>query len=101
MSATDIDQGPGKSRFDGFIWTSNLIFEKQFLILFFNIYREFSKIPAKKNLQILENCNYAVELGRKLNFVLVGIQGDDIKTGNKTLTLGKAIYNRLNDMSTH
>jgi len=50
--------------------------------------REFSKIPAKKNLQILENCNYAVELGRKLNFVLVGIQGDDIKTGNKTLTLG-------------
>ena len=40
-----------------------------------------------------------MELGRKLNFVLVGIQGDDIKTGNKTLTLGKAIYNRLNDMS--
>ena len=39
-------------------------------------------------MEILSNCNYAVELGRKLNFVLVGIQGDDIKTGNKTLTLG-------------
>jgi len=49
--------------------------------------RKFSGISAKKNLQILENCNYAVELGKKLNFVLVGIQGDDIKTGNKMLTL--------------
>jgi plastin-1 len=34
------------------------------------------------------NCNYAVELGRKLSFVLVGIDGNDIMTGNKTLTLG-------------
>ena len=50
-------------------------------------FRKFSKISAKKNLEILENCNYAVELGKKLNFVLVGIQGDDIKTGNKMLTL--------------
>ena len=25
--------------------------------------------------QVLENCNYAVELGKKLNFVLVGIGG--------------------------
>jgi len=49
--------------------------------------RKFSGISAKKNLQILENCNYAVELGKKLNFVLVGIQGDDIKIGNKMLTL--------------
>lgn len=49
--------------------------------------RKFSTIPAKANLEVLQNCNYAVELGKKLNFVLVGIQGDDIKTGNKTLTL--------------
>jgi len=48
---------------------------------------EFSKMSAKKSLQILENCNYAIELGKKLNFVLVGIQGDDIKSGNKMLTL--------------
>ena len=31
--------------------------------------------------QILGNCNYAVELGRKLNFSLVGIAGSDIKVG--------------------
>lgn len=35
----------------------------------------------------LENCNYAVELGRKLNFSLVGIAGQDIFEGNPTLTL--------------
>jgi len=50
--------------------------------------RPYSTMNAKKELQILQNCNYAVELGKKLNFILVGIQGDDIKTGNKTLTLG-------------
>jgi len=36
----------------------------------------------------LENCNYCIELGKKLNFSLVGIQGNDIMNGNKTLTLG-------------
>ena len=29
-----------------------------------------------------------MELGKKLSFVLVGIDGNDIMTGNKTLTLG-------------
>ena len=43
---------------------------------------------AKRNVQVLENCNYAVELGKKINLILVGIQGDDILKGNKTLTLG-------------
>ena len=33
------------------------------------------KMKAKKYQQILENCNYAVELGKKLNLVLVGIGG--------------------------
>ena len=47
-----------------------------------------SKIVAKKHIQILENCNYAVELGRKVNFVLFNIEGNDIMTGNRTLTLG-------------
>lgn len=47
-----------------------------------------SSIHAKRNIQVLMNCNYAVDLGRKLNFVLVGIDGNDIMTGNKTLTLG-------------
>jgi hypothetical protein len=37
----------------------------------------------------LENCNYAVELGKQLKFSLVGIAGKDISDGNPTLTLGK------------
>ena len=49
---------------------------------------QMSKINAKRQIQILENCNYAVELGKKLNFVLVNIDGSDIMTGNRTLTLG-------------
>jgi len=35
----------------------------------------------------LENDNYAIELGKQLNFSLVGIQGNDILNANKTLTL--------------
>ena len=46
-----------------------------------------SKNQAKRFQEVLGNCNYAVELGRKLNFVLVGIGGSDIMEGNKTLTL--------------
>lgn len=37
----------------------------------------------------LENCNYAVELGRQLKFSLVGIAGQDLNDGNATLTLGQ------------
>ena len=44
-------------------------------------------MDAKRKLQVLQNCNYAVELGKKLNFVLVGIDGNDIMTGNQMLTL--------------
>lgn len=35
----------------------------------------------------LENCNYAVDLGKTLKFSLVGIAGQDISEGNPTLTL--------------
>ncbi|KAM6984491.1 plastin-3 [Tautogolabrus adspersus] len=35
----------------------------------------------------LENCNYAVELGREAKFSLVGIAGGDLIDGNPTLTL--------------
>ncbi|XP_065901853.1 fimbrin-like [Dysidea avara] len=35
----------------------------------------------------LENCNYCVELAQKLKFSVVGIGGEDIHQGNKTLTL--------------
>lgn len=46
--------------------------------------------PYKKlggNMQKIENDNYALEVGKKLNFSLVGIQGKDLFDGNKTLTL--------------
>jgi len=36
----------------------------------------------------VENCNYAVELGKTCKFSLVGIAGKDIHDGNETLTLG-------------
>lgn len=39
----------------------------------------------------LENCNYAVELGKELKFSLVGIAGQDLSDGNATLTLGKEL----------
>jgi len=47
----------------------------------------YSKLGAKRYLEELGNCNYAVELGKKLNFVLVGIGGSDLRDGNRTLTL--------------
>lgn len=41
----------------------------------------------------LENCNYAVELGKQLGFSLVGIAGQDLNDGNSTLTLGILFWN--------
>jgi plastin-3 len=35
----------------------------------------------------IENCNYAVDLGRQCKFSLVGIDGKDLFDGNPTLTL--------------
>ncbi|XP_049881769.1 plastin-3 isoform X2 [Pectinophora gossypiella] len=49
------------------------------------VHRQFSKL--RKFMERLENCNYAVELGRTLGFSLVGIAGADINEGNATLTL--------------
>jgi len=45
-----------------------------------------SKKPISKFQQI-ENCNYALDIAKKLGFSLVGIGGQDINAGNKTLTL--------------
>ncbi|XP_076878912.1 plastin-3 [Brachyhypopomus gauderio] len=40
------------------------------------------------NMKKLENCNYAVDLGKKMaKFSLVGIGGQDLNDGNPTLTL--------------
>lgn len=45
--------------------------------------------PLRKFMEKLENCNYAVELGKQLKFSLVGIAGQDLSEGNATLTLGE------------
>lgn len=40
------------------------------------------------NMKKLENCNYAIELGKnQAKFSLVGIAGQDLNEGNRTLTL--------------
>ena len=46
-----------------------------------------SRVPARRFQQILSNCNYTVELGKQMKFVLVGIAGSDIMEGNQTLSL--------------
>jgi len=49
------------------------------------VHKKFSKL--RKFMEKLENCNYAVELGKQLKFSLVGIAGQDISDCNPTLTL--------------
>jgi hypothetical protein len=39
------------------------------------------------NMKKLENCNYAVETGKKMHFSLVGVAGNNIYDQDKTLTL--------------
>jgi len=51
---------------------------------------DWSKVNTKEPLnkfKKVENCNYAVVLGKQLKFSLVGIGGQDIVDGNKNLTL--------------
>lgn len=49
------------------------------------VHKKFSKL--RKFMEKLENCNYAVELGKQMNYSLVGIAGQDLNDGNATLTL--------------
>ncbi|VDD85756.1 unnamed protein product [Enterobius vermicularis] len=49
------------------------------------VVKVFSKL--KGMMEQIQNCNYAVELGKQLKFSLVGIQGKDIYDGCQTLTL--------------
>ena len=51
------------------------------------------KLAAGGNMKKIENCNYAVELGRgKKNYSLVGIGGEDIYNGTQTLVLGNVLF---------
>ena len=45
-----------------------------------------TKLPLNKFKEV-ENCNYAITIGKALKFSLVGIGGTDIQCGNKKLTL--------------
>ncbi|XP_057297858.1 plastin-3-like isoform X1 [Hydractinia symbiolongicarpus] len=45
------------------------------------------KLATGGNMKKIENCNYAVELGKSNNYSLVGIGGEDIYNGTHTLTL--------------
>ena len=47
-------------------------------------------IQLKIMFQKLDNCNYALEIGKSspMNFKLVGIQGSNLLNGDKTFTLG-------------
>lgn len=45
-----------------------------------------TKHPLNKFKEV-ENCNYAIALGKQLKFSLVGIGGQDIQAGSKKLTL--------------
>ncbi|XP_064476848.1 plastin-2-like [Ornithodoros turicata] len=49
------------------------------------VHQTFTKLKAF--MEKLENCNYAVDLGKQLKFSLVGVAGQDISDGNATLTL--------------
>lgn len=51
--------------------------------------RQFRKLQSM--MDQIQNCNYAIELGKQLKFSLVGIQGKDIYDSNPTLTLGKPL----------
>lgn len=52
-----------------------------------NVVKQFHKFRGM--MDQIQNCNYAVDLGRQLRFSLVGIQGKDLYDGNPTLTLGE------------
>ncbi|KAL2149119.1 hypothetical protein VTH82DRAFT_8467 [Thermothelomyces myriococcoides] len=55
-------------------------------------WRYVNKRPAHggelSRFKMVENTNYAIELGKQNGFSLVGIQGADITDGQRTLTLG-------------
>lgn len=57
------------------------------IVTWSKVHKKFT--PLRKFMEKLENCNYAVELGKQLKFSLVGIAGQDLSDGNATLTLGK------------
>lgn len=54
------------------------------------------KIATAGTMKKIENCNYVVELGKKNNYSLVGIGGQDIYNGTHTLVLA-LVWQMLRD----
>jgi plastin-1 len=52
-------------------------------------FKRVSKPPIKMPFKKVENCNYAVEIGKGWGFSLVNVSGNDFVQGNKKLILGK------------
>jgi len=52
------------------------------------VVKNFHSNPAKSKLEILQNCNYAVTLGKELGLSLHNTGGSDLYERNKTLVLG-------------
>merc|ERR1719515_681695 len=48
-----------------------------------------SKREAQRYQEILANCNYAVELGKEMGFILVGIGGSDIRAPRRRCLRGR------------
>ncbi|XP_076024556.1 plastin-3 [Genypterus blacodes] len=78
---------------------NHLYSDLQDAIVIFQLYEKI-KVPVEWNkvnqppypkmgsiMKKLENCNYAVNLGKSAKFSLVGIGGEDLFDGNATLTL--------------
>lgn len=50
-----------------------------------------SRPPIKMPFKRVENCNQAVDIGKRLKLSLVNVAGTDIVQGNKKLILGMCI----------
>ncbi|KAL1821770.1 hypothetical protein ACET3Z_016639 [Daucus carota] len=50
-------------------------------------WRKATKPPIKMPFRKIENCNQVIDIGEKLNFSLVSVDGSDIVQGNKKLIL--------------
>ena len=52
-------------------------------------FKRVSKPPIKMPFKKVENCNYAVEIGKGWGFSMVNVSGNDFVQGNKKLILGE------------
>jgi len=51
-------------------------------------WKKVNTVKPLSRFKAIENCQYALTIGKSMGFSLVGIGGSDIVDGNKTLTLG-------------